>query len=330
MAAFFAIAALLGVVVFALMLRPLWRESRAVALGVGLLALLSVGLLYRLVGTPQALDPVALRGPQTLSEAITQLEAALREHPDQAEGWALLAQAYQRENKLPQARDALARAAQLAPDNADILTEAAQARALATADRRFDAQAVVLLQSALKANPNQQRARWFLGVAQRQAGDSAQAAATWTPLLELVDPQTATSLREQINLARADAGQPPLPEPAAPAPLLTVQVALDPALAARIPPDASVFVIVRATDGSPIPVAAQRHAVSELPFTAHLSDADSPMPARKLSQARQVEVLARISLDGSADAAADAPESRPVRLSLPASAPVQLLIGAPR
>ncbi len=79
------------------------------------------------------------------------------------------------------ARDAYAKAANLAPDDAGILTEAAQSRALADDKRLFDAQAVALLQRALAADPTQQRARWFLGIAQRQAGDNAAAAATWEP-----------------------------------------------------------------------------------------------------------------------------------------------------
>ena len=328
MAAFLAIAAILGILVFVLLLRPLWKQARLVALGIGVLALCTAGLLYRLVGTPQALDPVAVRGPQTLSEAITQLEAALREHPDQTEGWVLLARAYQSEGHPTQARDALGKAATLAPEDPDILVAAAQARANADPGRRFDTAAVALLQSALQANPAHERARWFLGVSQRQSGQGAQAAATWAPLLERVDARTASSLREQINLARADAGQPPLPEPAAPKPLLTAQVSLDPALAGRLPPSASIFLIARQVGGSPIPVAARKLAMSELPMVVPLSDADSPMPNLKLSQVGQVELLARVSLDGNASPDPDAPASRAIRVALPASAPVQLVIGA--
>ena len=195
MTSFLVIAALLGVLVFALLLRPLWAHERLVALTVGVLALASAGLLYQLVGTPRALDPAIVRGPQTLAEGIAQLEAALREHPDQTEGWVLLARAYQSEGRTAQARDALDKAAKLAPNDPDILVEAAQARANADPERHFDATAVALLQSALQANPAHQRARWFLGVWQRQSGQSAQAAATWTPLLDQVDARTASSLR---------------------------------------------------------------------------------------------------------------------------------------
>lgn len=329
MAVFLVFALLLCLLVLATLLRPLWHGARGVALGIGIAVLLSTGLLYKLVGTPQALDPATRQAPRTLEEAVVQLKAALARDPAQADGWALLGQAYQRLGDATNARDAFARAARLAPDNADILTEAAQSRAMADAGRTFDAQAVALLNAALKADPAHQRARWFLGVAQRQAGRNAEAAATWAPLLGQVDAATATGLRKEINAARAQAGLPPLAEPAAPAPLLSVKVSLDPALAARVRPDATVFVIARQVGGPPMPVAVQKHAVSELPFTAALGDADSPMPTLKLSQLREVELVARLSDSGMAMRQDGDLESKPVRVTLPASGPVTLVIDTP-
>lgn len=331
MAVFLMIALLLCLLVLATLLRPLWQGARGVALGIGIAVLLSTGLLYKLVGTPQALDPATRQAPRTLEEAVVQLKAALARDPAQADGWALLGQAYQRLGDASNARDAFAKAAKLAPDSADVLTEAAQSRALADPSRTFDAQAVALLEAALKANPAHERARWFLGVAQRQAGRNGEAAATWAPLLAQVDAATAASLRKEINAARAQAGLAPLAEPAAPPPLLSVKVALAPALAARVRlrPDATVFVIARQVGGPPMPVAAQKHAVSELPFTAALGDADSPMPTLKLSQLREVELVARLSESGEAMRQDGDLESKPVRVTLPATGPATLVIGTP-
>lgn len=333
MAAFLACAALLCLIVLAVLLRPLWRDARGVALGIGAVALLSAALLYQLLGTPQALDPAVRQAPRTLEEAVVQLKAALARDPQQAEGWMLLGQAYQRLDDAANARDAFAKAAALAPANADILVEAAQSRALADPNHVFDAQALAWLDAALKANPGQERARWFLGVAQRQAGKNAEAAATWAPLLAQVDAATGASLRKEIDAARAQAGLPPLPQAAdavAQPALLSVKVSLDPALAAsvRLRPDATVFVIARQPNGPPMPVAAQKHTASELPFTADLGDADSPMPTLKLSQAREVELVARLSASGEANRQDGDLESKPVRVTLPAGKPVELVIGA--
>jgi cytochrome c-type biogenesis protein CcmH len=331
MVTFVLIAALLALVVLAVLLRPLWRSARPVALGVAVLVLASTALLYRLVGTPQALDAAALRAPETLGEAIAQLEAELQRNPGQAEGWRLLAQALQRENQPAKSRDAFAKAVALSPDDADLLAEAAQSRALADANRLFDAEAVRLLQRALSLRPDHQRARWFLGIAQRQAGDNAAAAATWEPLLAQVDAATATSLRKEVDNARVAAGMPPLPAAVvgAASPGVSVNVSLDPDFAARVRlrGDTTVFVIAREPGGPPMPVAVEKRGVSDLPFSATLDDGDSPMPTRKLSQLREVELVARLSECGVANRQDGDIESKPVRVTLPAKGPVELVIG---
>lgn len=328
MAAFVAIAALVALVVLALVLRPLWRHAPVSTTALGALLMLSCAGLYQLLGTPAALDPDNRTAPKTLGDAVAQLEAALARDPSQVEGWRLLGRALASQQQLAKSRDAYAQAAKLAPDQPDVLVEAAEASALAAPAHRFDAHAVAWLQHALALQPKQERARWFLGIAQRQAGKPAEAATTWEPLLSQVDPRTAEPLRTQVNLARAEAGLPPLVAPAA-APGLKVSVQLDPALAARVRLDgnASVFVIARVPGGPPMPVAVEKHGVAELPFTATLDDSDGPMPTMRMSSQPQVEVLARLSMSGNAMPQPGDLSSPPVRVALPASSTVKLTIG---
>jgi cytochrome c-type biogenesis protein CcmH len=329
MIAFVAIAALLVIAVLAIVLRPLWRQAPiSTAALAGVLVLACVGL-YRLLGTPAAMDPANLAAPKTLDDAVAQLEAALTRDPAQVEGWRLLGRAYTSQQQLAKARDAYAHAAKLAPDQPDVLVEAAEARALAAPEHRFDAQAVAWLQHALDVQPRQQRARWFLGIARRQAGKPADAARIWEPLLSQVDARTAEPLRTQVNAARKEAGLPPLTAPAS-APGLKVSVRLDPELAARVRLDgnASIFVIARVPNGPPMPVAVEKHGVTELPFTATLDDSDGPMPTQALSSQSQVEVLARLSKSGNAMPQADDLSSPAVLVKLPANGTVELTIGA--
>lgn len=329
--AFAACAALLVFGTLAWVLRPLWRTQRMpVAVAIAALSA-ATGLLYVLVGTPAALDPAQREMPATMEEAIVRLEAELQRDPNQVEGLRLLGRAYLQQQQPAKARDTYARAVRLAPDDADLLAEAAEARALADPQRRFDPQAIELLQSALKVQPMHQRARWFLGIAHRQRGEHAEAARTWEPLLPIVDPATAAALRPQLDAARADAGLPPLPAaPEAAAPetastngSLQVRIKLDPQLAQRYP-DASVFVMARVPGGPPMPVAAEKHPLSALPPSLTLDDADSPMPTQKLSSLPEVEVLARISQSGDATRQDGDVDSKPVRVKLPASEPIEL------
>ena len=329
MTLFLVISALLTLAVLAGLLRPLWRGARGVALGIGLVVLGSTALLYPIVGTPLALDAGNLKAPETLGDAVAQLEAELQRDPRQPEGWRLLAQAYQRQDQATKARDAYAKAVELGPENAGLLAEAAQSRAVVSANRLFDPEAVVMLQRALQLEPDHQRARWFLGIAQRQSGDEAAAAATWEPLLAKVDAATAASLRKEIDNARIAAGMAPLPAAVAAANALRVKVSLDPEFAARVRlrGDASVFVIARKPGGPPMPVAVEKRGVSELPFTATLDDGDSPMPTSTLSQLGEVELVARLSESGEGNRQDGDIESKSVRVKLPARAPVELVIG---
>lgn len=286
----------LALATLAYVLSPLWTTRRVATAGLVLGFAALSGLLYRSIGTPDALDPAHRSAPATLEEAIVRLEEQLAREPAQPEGWRLLARAYAQAGRATAARDAYARAVKLAPDP-DVLAEAAEARALADPARRFDAQAVALLQRALTLDPAHQRARWFRGIAERQAGRPAEAARIWEPLLAQVDTKTAASLRPQIDAARQAAGLPALP--AARVQGLTVKVDIDPALRAKLADGAALFVIARQVGGPPMPVAVER-LPARFPATVTLDDGDSPMPTLRLSQLREVELLARVSFSGQA------------------------------
>ncbi|KPL50162.1 cytochrome C biogenesis protein [Xanthomonas axonopodis] len=337
MAGFVIAVIVIALLAFGLVLRPLWREARGLAATVTLLLLAASAALYWLVGTPGAITQPTNRPatPRSLDEAIVQLRAALASNPEQAEGWVLLGRSLSSQQKFAEARDAFARAVALRPDEADVLVAAAQARMLADDSGRPDPEAMRLLEHALAVQPGHQRARWFLGVVQRQAGEPAKASATWEPLLRVVDAATRPGLLEQINAARQDARLEPIQAQAGAAAdtsgkRIQVRVTLDAEFAKRagLPGDTSVFVIARAADTPmPVAVAVEKHALSELPLTITLDDGDSPMPTRTLSSLDKVQLLARLSRSGNAMRQADDVESAPVTVALPAAAPAELVIG---
>ena len=336
MSLFVVLAIALTLAVLGGVLWPLWRDSRALVVG-GVVALgLATFALYRVIGTPAAVERVASAMPASLDAAIAELQAELKRNPNQPEGWQLLGKSLASEGKLAEASDAFAQAVKLLPDDPNLLVEAAQARLYASPDRKLDAQAIVWVRHALSLQPGHQRATWLLGISQRQNGQAAEAAKTWEPLLSQVDPATAATLRQQIDAARAEAGLPPLPaataasaNPAASANALTVKVALDPEFAARVRlrGETTVFVIARIPGGPPMPVAVEKHTLQDLPLTLTLDDGDSPMPTQKLSALKEVELVARLSVSGDPMRQEGDMESKPVRVALPAAAPIELVLG---
>jgi cytochrome c-type biogenesis protein CcmH len=291
--------------------------------------------LYYLVGTPEAAAPTARTGePASLREGVVELQRALERDPQRADGWALLGRSQQALGNMAEANRAFARAVQLAPNEPELLVEAAQTRAQADPAKQFDDTALQWLRHAQRLAPGSERAGWLIGIAQRQRGQDAEAAATWEALLPRLDPGAATALREQIASAREKAGLPAAAAPSAAAtaaPALTVTVALDPAFAARarLRDDASIFVIARIPGGPPMPVAVEKHRLADLPLRVTLDDADSPMPTQPLSALKEVEVFARLSASGQANRQEGDIDSPAVRVPLPHAEPVPLLIGGP-
>ncbi len=327
MTTFLAVAIPASLLILAFVLRPLWRPSRPLAIALGGSGAFIAIALYWLLGTPLALDPAMRRAPATLDEAATQLQARLARDPANAEAWRVLARIRAAEGDYPKAADAAARAATLSPNEPDVLVAAAEARAMAAPEHRFDAQGLAWLDAAIKRNPRHQRALWFKGIAQRQEGHDADAVVTWETLLPLVDAKASAVLAPQIDAAREAAKLPPrAPDAGAPSSKgLQVRVTLASGFdASGLDPSTPVFVIARQAGGPPMPVAVEKHTLAELPLTVTLDDGDGPMPTVRLSSAKSVEVLARISRSGSAARGDGDIETAPVRIDLPARTPVDL------
>ncbi len=332
MALFLASTSLLLLLVLYAVLRPLLVRNASLAIGLAVLTIAATTLLYLKIGTPDALNPQLINPPTTLAEARMQLQHRLRREPDLAEAWVLLARTYSAEQRRAEAAEALTRAARLAPQDPDILTEAALAHAARQSPPRFDEQAINWLDQAVKLAPQNQQARWFLGAAHRQNGKPAEAARIWEPLLKLADANARTALLTEINAARAEAGQSALAAPtdtSAAGIRITLQIA--PALAERLhnTPQAQIFVMARAINGSPMPIAVERHRPDALSLDLVLDDNDSPMPTQKLSEQTEVEVLARLSASGSVTRQPGDIETPVQRIRLPSDATVHLQLKAP-
>lgn len=297
-------------------------SNRLVAVLVSLfIALASIGL-YAKLGDPRVFDPdvqsvaTAMQQAQQagltpMDQAIAGLVERLAREPDDVEGWLLLGRAYKSTEHFDQARDALARALVLSPEDPSIMVEYAEARTLAAPDKLFQGEAAQLLDQALQLDPDNQRALWLRGIAHYQAGDTEAAAASWEHLLAVLpeDSSVRDSVSQQLAQLRSrDPGTSAGPAAATAEdatttpPRLTVKVSLAPELASKVQPDDVLFVFARAAQGSRAPLAIERRHARELPLSIELDDGDAMVAQMNLSSTARVVVGARISRSGTAQA----------------------------
>jgi cytochrome c-type biogenesis protein CcmH len=312
-------AALLLFLAIAFAVSALWQKSRALAIVLALALPLAAGALYWYEGRPAALDPANIKAPETIEEAIAQLERLTAANPKSFPDQATLARAYMAAGQFDKARPAYAKAMALEPTQTDLGVEYAEAMLRSSPEHRFPPEAVSLLERALANNPHNQRALFFLGLHQRQAGQPADAVATWERLLAMLDADASNELRKQIAAARKDAGMPAAAE-------IIVDVRLDPTLARELQPGAVLFVFARGVDGQGPPVAAKRIANARFPVQVELGDADSPMPTAKLFSQKKVLLMARLSKLGNVSGASGDLESDPLELEVAPGAKAQLTL----
>ena len=334
MTRFAIFAALLGLLAVAFAVSALWQRSRKLALAITVGLPLAAAGLYHLEGAPTAVDSAAVVAPASMADAVAQLQSRLAGTPEDFEGQVLLGRSYMALEKYDLARDAYAKALKLRPDDDDVGVEYAESLVRTSADHRFPPEAVRLLEAALARNADNQRALFFLGTHQMQDNRPAEAAATWERLLPKLDPETAAELRKQVDAARLAAGMPALPPleataataATAMAPGLDIEVSIDPALASQAKPGDVLYVFARAAEGGGPPFAVKRIELDQLPMQLRLTDADSPMPAARLSTQKQVLLMARLSRSGDVKAASGDIEANPVQVATNAATATRLVL----
>jgi cytochrome c-type biogenesis protein CcmH len=271
--------------------------------------------IYLAVGAPGALFADAPRGsgpqhevtPAQLEAMVAKLAAHVAKNPDDAQGWTLLARSYYVMGRYPEAVRAYERAASLAPRDADLLADYADALAV-TQGRSLQGKPLELVRRALEIDPDHWKALALAGTAAFERKEYARAIAYWEQLMRVVpaDSQIGRSLEASIAEARALAGattaaaKAPKTGAVAAGAKVAGRVSLAPALAAKAAPTDTVFIFARAASGPPMPLAVLRRQVKDLPLEFALDDSMAMAPNLRLSGHSDVVVGARVSRSGNA------------------------------
>ncbi len=312
-------------------------SATAGALGVAaigvLLPVLTLGL-YFAIGSPQLINGATAQQQlasghgegaqqQSVEQMVQSLAERLKQEPENAEGWFLLGRSLMNMGKYGEAVKAFEVVDKLQPDNPPVMLALANAVAMAQ-NGKIGGRPEHLVNRALELDPTSTTALWLAGIAAEERGDYKLALQHWGKAEPTLKPADQQELRARMQAAATKAGvklefeqpqkQPaPLPtiqsqaqpqpqaQPQAPGKAaIRVRVSLDPVLAGKISGEDTVFVFAKALNGPPMPLAASRHKVKELPLEVILDDSMAMMPQAKLSSAEQVTISAKISASGNA------------------------------
>jgi cytochrome c-type biogenesis protein CcmH len=301
-----------------------------------LLPVLAIALYYKL-GQPQlgtgVIKPETMAATdasheelRSIEELVVGLEERLQQAPEDEKGWFMLTRTYMAMNRFHDALESVEHLYKLSGDQAEVLLIYANVLMLNN-EESFAGKPIEMIQQALELEPNSVTGLWLAGLAALEQADHEAAITYWQKLLPLVAADEQASQQVKQMLAQVydyrDIGGRVMPgaiteeeytgesvagesvdnsvaATATANDIVVVNVSLSAELFAQTGPDDVLFVFARADDGIPMPLAASRLRVADLPATVVLNDTQAMMPSRKLSAFKEVQVVARISKSGNA------------------------------
>lgn len=259
----------------------------------------------------------------SLTQVASQLEERLQREKGDSEGWKLLGRTYVMMGEFSKALTAYNQAYVLTSGtDVDAMLGYAEARVLVN-ESDFEGEAGQLFEKAVAAEPGNPKALWYAGLTAYRKQDLGTARSRWTMLRDMGGPPEIMQILEQ-RIAEIDqqigpatdvpagaaaqvAAVPATPMATAPAQAADVppaaageiplRIEVAPALAGRVPPGATLFVLARSGTGGP-PLAALRRSTSELPLDVTLTDENAMIPGTSLTQVDALALVARVSLTG--------------------------------
>jgi cytochrome c-type biogenesis protein CcmH len=300
--------------------KPPRNPAKVLAIVLALMLPLFSVLLYLTVGNTDALSPQDMivadaDGIIHSEEGLQRLEKKVKRIANNPTDWWVLARSYTELKRFPEAVTAYEHLVVLVPDEAQLWANYADVYAMANGQTLQGEQVTKLLNKSLELDANNTTALALSGSAAMERGDYATAITRWQTLVNQLEPgspdiqvyrggikQASVLLAAQPGgkqkLAQLSSGKAPEKAAANSAAAITGNVSLSPALAGKVAPTDTVFILARAAQGPKMPLAVLRKQVKDLPLKFTLDDSMAMQPQLKLSGFEQVVVVARVSKSG--------------------------------
>ena len=266
-----------------------------------LLPIFSIGV-YQSLSTyaPTSIaTPIVDSKPLTLEQSVEKLKQHLADEPNDAKVWTMLGLSYFELDKVKESLEAYEKAYQLTPNNSKLLVEYASTL-ISVNDNQFSDRPVALIKQALEIDANAPDALYLAGMFAISMQDFTLAKGLWNKALSVLpeggeDYQSLLGLLDELR--RAESGQV--------SNTVTVNVLLSDQILATRSAEDYLMIYVKAAKGRPMPIAIQKLKLKDFNGQIVLSDMNSVMPTKLLSEHDKVLVVARLSRTGGAMKQAD-------------------------
>ncbi len=233
--------------------------------------------------------------PPSLEQSMAELKQYLIEKPDDFEAWQTLGLVSFELGDMEGSLSAYERSYQLNSKNVSMLVEYASAIATSQNDQ-FTGRASTLVREALEIDPNAPDALYLAGLVAANAGQFNLAKKVWQrALLLLPQDHPDRLILESILVELAQIQGEPIPEHQ-----VVINVTLSERLRKAEFEDHYLMIYIKAAQGRPMPIAIQKIKLKDFTGVVTLTDENSVMPSKKLSQSRQVIAVVRLSQSGAA------------------------------
>jgi len=233
---------------------------------------------------------------------IVEYKERVKHNPDNVQYWFLLARAQMEVGDFAQAVPAYQQILQLDKKSPMIMAEAAQAMFLRDGNK-ITPPVVDLAQSALTLDPKNLMALGLLGIDAFNRKAYKEAIQYWQKTVDIMGADSPTAETLLTGIARAkqqyvqEGGK--LEDLTAKS-VYAVQVNVSLGDKVKASPEQIVFIYARTWQGTPMPLAIARVKVADLPTQVTLDESMAMSPMTSLATAQDIEVVARISTDGTA------------------------------
>jgi cytochrome c-type biogenesis protein CcmH len=243
-----------------------------------------------------------------IASLLEPLKAKLEKNPDDVNGWALLARSYVEIGQHSSSFGSFENAIKLLPNDPQLLADYADAIVVVNG-HQFTSKAEKLIEKALELDSNHEKALLLSATNAFKKTDYKQAVHQWEKLLKVIpfDAPLTSEVHDLIAEANqlADSASKTTPiknikKSVSDIAEISGVIKLATAFEEVVSENDTVFIFAKAVNGPPMPIAAIKVLASELPYIYHLNDTNSLNPEYKLSSAKDVLIVARVSKDGDA------------------------------